>query len=376
MPGPIGIETETGAAIPSLGSNGKPVQPESGAIATDAASIAAAKAKAAEDKRLAEVKELADARTPADAKLAADAQERGRLAVEAAAARSTMNKAAVDARKTAEDLKRLVDEAWTLTVSAAPTDAKLLLDELESLQQENPDILKNPRAAKAFAALVALADSLSRARQPESVYRQARLAVRAIAAERLDLADAIVLALRREVSSNAPAYLVLKGAVFSFLTVTIVGFVAFALYLWVVRSTAASAMSFEASAMTAWTALSTNILVVSATFGLLGSLVSVLLRLSDFDGSRRSRQFLLFTGGVLPVVGAIFGVVVCALFASGIIGTSLVPEPATAETATIYFYMVAGFVAGFSERFARGLVDIFESNAGRHDDGSDGKPAK
>lgn len=322
-----------------------------------------AEAKAAEEARATEAK-AAEAKAAADAKAA----EQERKAAEAAAARSTMSKAAGDASKTAADLRKLVDEAQSLTDSAAPTDAKLLLDELEATQQSNPAILKDKRAATILAHLVALADSLSRARQPESVYRQARLAVRAVTAGHLDLGENIVKSLRMEVSSNAPAYLVLKGAVVSFFILVALGVVAFALYLWIFSRTTAEPLPFEVSASIAWDLLSKNIVVVSATFGLLGSLVSVLLRLSDFDGSRRSRQFLLFTGGVLPIVGAIFATVVCAIFASEIVGTSLIPQPALGTPVSIYFYTVVGFIAGFSERFARNLVGYFETKASPPDD--------
>lgn len=310
----------------------------------------------------------ADARMIAESRRQAEARaaEQERKAAEAQAARSTMSKAADDASKTAADLRKLVDEAQTLTDSAAPTDAKLLLDELEATQQTNPAILKDKRAATILAHLVALADALSRARQPESVYRQARLAVRAVTAGHLDLAENIVKALRMEVSSNAPAYLVLKGAVTSFLIVVALGVLTFAVSFWM----SGSGAPVEISAFAAWQGLSTNIVVISATFGLLGSLVSVLLRLSDFDGSRRSRQFLLFTGGVLPIVGAIFATVVCAIFASRIVGSSLIPEPAQWSPANAYFYMVVGFVAGFSERFARNLVGYFETKAAPREDGA------
>ncbi len=324
----------------------------------DARLAALAKEKAAEEAKAADTKAAADAK----------AAEQERKAAEAAAARSTMSKAAGDASKTAADLRKLVDEAQSLTDSAAPTDAKLLLDELEATQQSNPAILKDKRAATILAHLVALADSLSRARQPESVYRQARLAVRAVTAGHLDLADSIVKALRMEVSSNAPAYLVLKGAVTSFFIVVALGVITFAIYFWIFSRSGPEPLPIEVSAQIAWEALSTNIVVVSATFGLLGSLVSVLLRLSDFDGSRRSRQFLLFTGGVLPIVGAIFATVVCAIFASKIVGTSLIPEPALGTPVSIYFYTVVGFVAGFSERFARNLVGYFETKASPQDD--------
>jgi len=59
---------------------------------------------------------------------------------------------------------------------------------------------------------------------------------------------------------------------------------------------------------------------VAAIFGILGSVVSILLRLSEFEGAtRRSRQFLGMTGAMLPLVGGIFACVTCALVASGII---------------------------------------------------------
>lgn len=105
-------------------------------------------------------------------------------------------------------------------------------------------------------------------------------------------------------------------------------------------------------------------LIVSAVFGMLGSIVSILLRLSEFElATRRSRQFLLMTGFMLPFVGAIFASVTCALFASGIINFNFANGgQGTVGINNPYFYVVVGFLSGFSERFTRGLLGKAESS--------------
>jgi hypothetical protein len=96
-------------------------------------------------------------------------------------------------------------------------------------------------------------------------------------------------------------------------------------------------------------------LIVASTFGMLGAAVSVLLRLSEFENAtRRSRHFLWMTGGVLPFVGVVFASVICALFESGIVNVSLEVD------SKIYFFIVIGFLSGFSERFTRGLLGTAE----------------
>jgi hypothetical protein len=103
--------------------------------------------------------------------------------------------------------------------------------------------------------------------------------------------------------------------------------------------------------------------VIAIIFGVFGSVVSILLRLSEFEGAtRKSRQFLMMTGAMLPLVGAIFGAVTCALFASGIINFQFANAGAPVNGIEgPYFWVVVGFLSGFSERFTRGLLGKAES---------------
>src|SRR5262249_33019922 len=60
--------------------------------------------------------------------------------------------------------------------------------------------------------------------------------------------------------------------------------------------------------------------LLSAFFGCLGGVVSLLMRLSEFETTRgRSKEFLLLSGSTLPVVGGILASVIAALLASQII---------------------------------------------------------
>jgi hypothetical protein len=105
-----------------------------------------------------------------------------------------------------------------------------------------------------------------------------------------------------------------------------------------------------------WT-ISLN-LVAACIFGAVGAIVSIVLRLSEFESlGERTRTFLVMTGALLPVVGATFALISYAIFSAKILevltsGTSL-----TAADSGLYVAIVIGFVSGFSERFTRGMLD-------------------
>ena len=108
--------------------------------------------------------------------------------------------------------------------------------------------------------------------------------------------------------------------------------------------------------------------LLAAVFGCLGGVVSLLMRLSEFETTRgRSRQFLLLSGTTLPVVGGIFAAVIASLLASKIInfGTS------GPEGLSTWLFIVIGFLAGFSERFTRNLLSIAENQFSRSSGRSD-----
>jgi hypothetical protein len=163
-------------------------------------------------------------------------------------------------------------------------------------------------------------------------------------------------------SRNSPIYTVMYGLMASLLSLSLGALLVYVLssfiYAW------SSGSPWQAVISGPYFRLLTSPVVVAATFGLLGAVVSVLLRLSEFEhATRRSRQFLRMTGVVLPFVGVVFASVTCALFASGIINFSFAVGSDRAPLLdNPYFFMVIGFLAGFSERFTRGLLGSAEKS--------------
>jgi hypothetical protein len=86
--------------------------------------------------------------------------------------------------------------------------------------------------------------------------------------------------------------------------------------------------------------------------GAIGSSVSMLTRLGDFEKQRGvSRTSMLMLGFFKPVVG-----MYCALFCFALMKSGLLPLQAKSPDSELYLYMAVCFLAGFSERFAQ---DVF-----------------
>lgn len=98
----------------------------------------------------------------------------------------------------------------------------------------------------------------------------------------------------------------------------------------------------------------TAALVTATLFGALGAVVSVFQRISTgnltLDFNAATRQLLLL-GSLRPLVGAIFGAVVHFGLGAGLLGAADRP------TATVGVFAIVGFTAGFSERFAKDMVE-------------------
>jgi amino acid permease len=87
-------------------------------------------------------------------------------------------------------------------------------------------------------------------------------------------------------------------------------------------------------------------------FGCIGSVVSLLLRMSEFENTKnRSKAFLLLYGLTLPIVGGIFAAVLSALLD---LGTIKIADNSTQT------YIIVGFLSGFSERFTRNILNFAE----------------
>jgi hypothetical protein len=74
----------------------------------------------------------------------------------------------------------------------------------------------------------------------------------------------------------------------------------------------------------------------------------------------KSREFLMAIGVTQPIIGGSFALVLGALFSAKIINISVggSSDPST------WFFVVLGFLAGFSERFTKKLLNVAESHLG------------
>jgi hypothetical protein len=98
--------------------------------------------------------------------------------------------------------------------------------------------------------------------------------------------------------------------------------------------------------------------VAACVFGALGAIVSIILRLSEFESlGGRTRVFLIVTGALLPVVGASFAILSYSILASNLFQVSAVGNSLIAVDSNLYLAIVIGFVSGFSERFTRGMLE-------------------
>lgn len=119
-----------------------------------------------------------------------------------------------------------------------------------------------------------------------------------------------------------------------------------------------------------------NVLLCTG-FGIIGAIVSMLTRMQEFaNAQRKSRNMLHYTGFCLPVVGGAFGFVTYALFASGLIGFPVGDTGGPTTPDAWQFYVVIGFLSGFSERFTRGLLDGTANVLSKSMGGKDGEPRK
>lgn len=118
--------------------------------------------------------------------------------------------------------------------------------------------------------------------------------------------------------------------------------------------------------------IETELLIMVAFAGALGSIVSIMVRIQDFAGLKDTDpSVLFFTGFFKPVIGASFALFIFAAIRSGLI-------PVTIKEGTErYFLLALAFVAGFSERFARDIVSSTERKVGGASgvDSGDGKPS-
>lgn len=95
------------------------------------------------------------------------------------------------------------------------------------------------------------------------------------------------------------------------------------------------------------------VLVVSS--GTLGSAISILIRINDFEKQDATDPIIpIFTGAFKPIIGSSFGLLLYAMFSSGIISVQIVPTDTVRGRE--FFFCSLAFVIGFSERLAKDVI--------------------
>jgi hypothetical protein len=95
------------------------------------------------------------------------------------------------------------------------------------------------------------------------------------------------------------------------------------------------------------------VLVVSS--GTLGSAISILIRINDFEKQDATDPIIpIFTGAFKPIIGSSFGLLIYAMFSSGIISVQIVPTDTVRGHE--FFFCSLAFVIGFSERLAKDVI--------------------
>jgi hypothetical protein len=113
----------------------------------------------------------------------------------------------------------------------------------------------------------------------------------------------------------------------------------------------------EGTTNNGWAEMEITRVALAALFGCLGGVVSLLMRLAEFDKTKgRSKEFLMLSGGTQPLVGGIFAAVIAALFISEVIIISGINQ-----SPKLWLFVVVGFISGFSERFTQRMLGVAEN---------------
>jgi hypothetical protein len=105
------------------------------------------------------------------------------------------------------------------------------------------------------------------------------------------------------------------------------------------------------------TEVSLSTLYLCAISGALGAVVSTASRIDEnsFGVDYELGRFTIGAlGAIRPLLGAVFGIALYAALVSGLLDLFAVPTDDL--TKQLYFFLVVAFVAGFSERWAKGVL--------------------
>lgn len=106
---------------------------------------------------------------------------------------------------------------------------------------------------------------------------------------------------------------------------------------------------------------SLSTLYLCAIAGAIGAVVSVMMRIDENAFSVEfeiGRGTLGILGALRPLVGAVFGVTLYAALVSGLF--NLFTVPSNDVTKQLLFFLVVAFLAGFSERWTKGVLGGIE----------------
>ena len=222
-----------------------------------------------------------------------------------------------------------VETTKTDTAAVVVVDPEKIRDLRESYEQQIWDLVEpseprkydGPTQSKVgqerqylLAQYVTLASHLSKANS-EDLYCSARFGLAAFEHGMFAVARKIESDVRFAASTSAALGEVMRGLLF---------FVAGMITLTYITAFPLVAFQNEAFASIRSIISDNARILIGTCFGFLGSIVSLLLRLPEFEVMRgRSRQFLFLTGLTLPIVGGTFAAVISALFASRVVSFSL-----------------------------------------------------
>jgi hypothetical protein len=271
---------------------------------------------------------------------------------------------AVARQYTADALRHLREDLLTLVTK------EYKVEPTPRLSRANPKLMRiilNPLYKKQmnYDELVAKYVSLWTALEtPESsrYAPQALLGLRYLMNGRLSTSQAIFEEIEFHTSAPAAITYVMRGVSVFLRSMAVISFLFF--YFIILpsffRSTPIANPDNLSTSLHAFQGTYGNILTATLA-GMLGSVVSLLLRLNEFESTKgRSQMFLLLTGATLPIVGGVFGAFVSSLISSKVIGITV----GTSDGLNVPLYLVIGFLSGFSERFSRGFITAAEQNFG------------
>jgi hypothetical protein len=104
-----------------------------------------------------------------------------------------------------------------------------------------------------------------------------------------------------------------------------------------------------------------SLLLLCAIVGSIGSIISIFLRLNEYDNEKYTDDLLpVLIGAFKPMIGAVFGMFVFALTSSSFLPGTININKNDENTTRWFSILSIAFVVGFSERFAKDIVSQTE----------------